>query len=401
MKSLGKTDKKEYIFIPKGENKIRAKRLAEWEKLDSLKKRVLWKYDERYRKEYNYLKISVESGILLISYNRAKVVVYNKSEFIEKKCICFYKLFYENGKVFKKGFEGIVDAIGSYSIDYPKILDILKIDFLKSNNRNEHIDTFSFISNDTILKKLLLGKITNKKELFKVYFQSRYKKVDKFPLKEAERIVRETSNKDLFFRLLRTSINAHITIDNYKAIWEYPHIEDLSLEAQLLKKKINYNRSYKALDTIHSDFSAEILRIKMSSSSLQKENIYRIETIEPTYNLYLLQSESDFYFEGEMQKHCIYSYYNKANNFVKDLYKGERLWNKGYIYLSYRKKDKIIATMEVEIILNDKTSVYDRYRFIQLYGKRNSKLSKELTKEVKTNFRKYFKKIFIPRVPLL
>lgn len=57
--------------------------------------------------------------------------------------------------------------------------------------------------------------------------------------------------------------------------------------------------------------------------------------------------------------------------------------------------------MEVEIILNDKTSVYDRYRFIQLYGKRNSKLSKELTKEVKTNFRKYFKEIFIPRVPLI
>ena len=56
--------------------------------------------------------------------------------------------------------------------------------------------------------------------------------------------------------------------------------------------------------------------------------------------------------------------------------------------------------MEVQITYNEKTNAYDKYRFKQLYGKRNSTLDKEITKEIKSNFKKYFKEIFLQKVPI-
>ena len=395
---MKKTTKKIHIFYKK-DVKEKVRKIEKWEKLDSISRRVFYKYnmksDEKY---YYYLKITIDSDTILISKNIAEINVFSNSEFVKRECISYFKLDKKEKKVSSKG--AILSDIKDYIPDNLEILDLFKIDFLKPNSKEEFIDdTLYFILNNTIWKNLLLGKITNKNELFKTFFQARFKKIDKFPMKETEKKIRDMFSFydiDLFFRILRTSKNPHTTIINYDTIKKYPHIEDLSGEAQMLKEKINYNRTYKALDNIHSELSLKILKIKINFSDLDSKNIYKIENIETTYNLYLLQNEIDFYLEGETQKHCIYNYYNAAKKFTnrtsKDLSKN--------IYLSYRKNNEIIATMEVQITYNEKTNAYDKYRFKQLYGKRNSTLDKEITKEIKSNFKKYFKEIFLQKVPI-
>ena len=158
-----------------------------------------------------------------------------------------------------------------------RILDLLEIDFLKQEDKRNYGDIFSYISNETILKNLMLKKITNEKNLFKAYFKSRFNNnIDKLPLSKAKEMIEWGEDRDLFFRILRTSKNPHITINKYHTIIEYPHIEDLSLEAHYLKEKINYNRSYKSLNEIHSEMSNRILEVQIQFSKIENKNIYQL-----------------------------------------------------------------------------------------------------------------------------
>ena len=394
----------EYIFIQKGYEKNKEK-FEEWNEHESMAKRILY-FSEKYSGcTVEYIRIKKEESITLISLIREKINVFHNSEFIKKQCLAYIKIDNKEEKIYNKKWGDVLCEIRCILSDRKKnekILDLLGIDFLKKEDKINYGDVFRYISNDTILKNLMLGKITNEKDLFKAYFKSRFKaKIDKLPLSKAREIVDKKDN-DLFFRILKTSKNAHITINNYETIIEYPHIHDLSREVYYLKEKINYNRSTKSLNEIHSQMSEKIGEILKGNSKISKENIYELkEAIPPKYNFHLLQTELDFFIEGTRQKHCVYNYYGLATQYP--LLKKEKQIkdeNKNVsFFFSYREENIILATLEVVFKWNYKTKKFeDDYWFHQIYGKRNEPLEITLEEKIEEDFEKYYREVLIKQL---
>lgn len=394
----------EYIFTREKYKKDK-KLFEEWNEYESMAKRVLY-FSEKYSGcTVEYIRIKKEESITLISLIREKINVFHNSEFIKKQCLAYIKIDYKEKKIYNKKWGDVLYEIKLILLERKKnekILDLLGIDFLKQKKKNNYGNIFSYISNDTIFKNLMLGKITNEKDLFKAYFKSRFNaKIDKLPLSKAKEIV-DKKNNDLFFKILKTSKNAHITINNYEAIIKYPHIRDLSREAYYLKEKINYNRSRKSLNEIHSQMSVKIAEILKGNSKISKENIYELkEAIPPKYNFHLLQTELDFFIEGTRQKHCVYNYYGLATQYPL-LKKEEQIKDENKnvsFFFSYRELNITLATLEVVFKWNYKTKKFeDDYWFYQIYGKRNEPLQITLEEKIKEDFEKYYREVLIKQL---
>lgn len=395
VKSKSKS-KKEYIFIREKYKKDKYL-FDEWEKYDSISKRILC-YSGKYNYcKVEYIRVKEEDEITVISLIREKINVFQNSEFIKKNCEAYIKINNKEKKVTTKKWLDVLYEIKILIKDdkrNDRILDLLEIDFLKQKDKKNYSEVFSYISNETILKNLMLKKITNEKNLFKAYFKSRFNNnIDKLPLSKAKEIIkREDSN--LFFRILRTSKNPHITINNYNTILKYPHIEDLSLEAHYLKEKINYNKSHKSLNEIHSEMSNRILEVQIQFSKIENKNIYQLaENIPIKHNIYLLQTELDFFREGKLQKNCIYSYYQ----FVKypPLEKSKKRSKEDIsFFFSYREATLPEATLEVVFKWDYKAKKFeDHYWFKQIYGKRNALLKKTFEEKIERDFEKYYREV--------
>ena len=387
--------KKEYIFI-KEEYKSSKEAFEEWEKYDSNTKRILYSIGKYTNHKVEYIRVKKEEEITIISFIKEEIKVFQNSEFIKKNCIAYIKINNKEKKVSTKKWSDILYEIKILIKDNKRndrILDLLEIDFLKQKDKRNYGDIFNYISNETILKNLMLKKITNEKNLFKAYFKSRFNNIDKLPLSKAKEIIK-WGNRDLFFRILRTSKNPHITINNWHTIEEYPHIEDLSLEAHYLKEKINYNRSYKFLNEIHSEMSNRILEVQIQFSKIENKNIYQLaENIPIKQNIYLLQTELDFFREGKIQKNCIYSYYQYVKYPPLEKSKKRKKEDISFFF-SYREETLPIATLEVVFKWDHKTKKFeDHYWFKQIYGKRNSLLEESFEEKIKEDFEKYYREV--------
>ncbi len=398
MAKVKSKSKKEYIFIK--EKYIKNKSLFdEWEKYDSISKRILC-YSGKYSCcEVEYIRIKEEDDIIVISFIEEKINVFQNSEFVRKQCKMFIKINNKDKKVTYNKWEDILYEIRLLIKENKrneKILDLLRIDFLKQKKKSDYSRVFTYISNASILKNLMLGKITNEKDLFKAYFKSRFNgKINKLPLSKAKEIL-DKEESDLFFRILRTSKNAHITINNYDTIIKYPHIGDLSLEAHYLKEKINYNRSVKSLNETHSEMSNRTIEIIKQFSEIGNINIYELkEDIRPKYNVHLLQTELDFFREGHIQKNCIYSYFGniKYPPLIKDKRTKKGIEEVSFFF-SYREEDIPIATLEIVFKWDYQTGKFkDFYKYKQAYGKRNAPLGTILTEKIEKDFEKYYREV--------
>lgn len=391
----------EYIFI-KGEYKSSKEAFEEWKKYDSNTKRILCCIGKYANHKVEYIRVKKEEETTVISFIKEEMYVFQNSEFIKKNCKAYIKINNKEKKVSTKEWFEVLSQIRILIKDNKRndrILDLLEIDFLKQKDKKNYSDIFSYISNETILKKLMLKKITNEKNLFKAYFKSRFNNnIDKLPLSKAKEIIK-WRDCDLFFRVLRTSKNPHITINNYHTIEGYPHIEDLSLEAHYLKEKINYNRSYKSLNEIHSEMSNRILDVQIQFSKIENKNIYQLaENIPIKHNIYLLQTELDFFREGRIQKNCIYSYYQSVKYPPLEKRKKRKKEDISFFF-SYRETTHPIATLEVVFEWDYKAKKFeDFYWFRQIYGKRNELLEKTLEEKIRNDFEKYYREVLIKQL---
>lgn len=393
--------KKEYIFI-KEEYKSSKEAFEEWEKYDSNTKRILYSIGKYTNHKVEYIRVKKEEEITIISFIKEEIKVFQNSEFIKKNCIAYIKINNKEKKVNTKKWSDILYEIKILIKDNKRndrILDLLEIDFLKQKDKRNYGYIFNYISNETILKNLMLKKITNEKNLFKAYFKSRFNNIDKLPLSKAKEMIEWGEDRDLFFRILRTSKNPHITINKYHTIIEYPHIEDLSLEAHYLKEKINYNRSYKSLNEIHSEMSNRILEVQIQFSKIENKNIYQLaENIPIKQNIYLLQTELDFFREGKIQKNCIYSYYQYIKYPPLEKSKKRKKEDISFFF-SYREETLPIATLEVVFKWDYKTKKFeDHYWFKQIYGKRNTQLEESFEEKIKNDFEKYYRDVLTKKL---
>lgn len=168
--------KKEYIFI-RGEYKSSKEAFEEWEKYDSNTRRILYYAGKYDRDEVEYIRVKKEEETIVISYIREEIKVFQNSEFIKKNCIAYIKINNKEKKVTTKKWSDVLYEIKiliKSNKRNDRILDLLEIDFLKQKDKSNYDDVFRYISNETILKNLMLKKITNEKNLFRTYFKSRF-----------------------------------------------------------------------------------------------------------------------------------------------------------------------------------------------------------------------------------
>ena len=212
----------EYIFI-KGEYKSSKEAFEEWKKYDSNTKRILCCIGKYANHKVEYIRVKKEEETTVISFIKEEMYVFQNSEFIKKNCKAYIKINNKEKKVSTKEWFEVLSQIRILIKDNKRndrILDLLEIDFLKQKDKKNYSDIFSYISNETILKKLMLKKITNEKNLFKAYFKSRFNNnIDKLPLSKAKEIIK-WRDCDLFFRVLRTSKNPHIRRNGQKGCFK-------------------------------------------------------------------------------------------------------------------------------------------------------------------------------------
>ena len=162
----------EYIFI-KGEYKSSKEAFEEWKKYDSNTKRILCCIGKYANHKVEYIRVKKEEETTVISFIKEEMYVFQNSEFIKKNCKAYIKINNKEKKVSTKEWFEVLSQIRILIKDNKRndrILDLLEIDFLKQKDKKNYSDIFSYISNETILKKLMLKKITNEKNLFKAYF---------------------------------------------------------------------------------------------------------------------------------------------------------------------------------------------------------------------------------------
>ena len=165
MKKIDKKTHKEYIFI-KGEYKSSKEAFEEWEKYDSNTKRILYYAGKYARHEVKYIRVKKEEEITVISYIEEEINVFQNSEFIKKNCIAYIKINNKEKKVTTKKWSDMLYEIKILIKDNKRndrILDLLEIDFLKQEDKRNYGVIFSYISNETILKNLMLKKSQMKK----------------------------------------------------------------------------------------------------------------------------------------------------------------------------------------------------------------------------------------------
>lgn len=195
--------------------------------------------------------------------------------------------------------------------------------FLKSFPELEWAANLSYgminLINNTILKAMLKGKITNPRLLLQRYLNTSLGK--KYNL-EYERIyqklkntsdyftIREHASKSLYFTnpteyliyIMDEAVNDKLNADFYT-------IEDMITQAKILNKKINLSWSSKRLNEVHSEWTREIMSYEINQLE-QKEYYSDVELDFRHSNLELITNKVDLFKEGSEMKHCVYTNYN-------------------------------------------------------------------------------------------
>ncbi|WP_165828362.1 PcfJ domain-containing protein [Chryseobacterium phosphatilyticum] len=358
--------------------KVYEQTLNTWSNIeDTIEKRI---NVERYRNretDHFFYNLEVNDEHILFSCNSKEPIVYHNSAFLKTSNKGFLKYDFKQKKLFHKDLSilkhvfvpkrQVTDYLIKYCVTEQErtfLINTLGLDFIRSPKI-----LMLLFDCPKLLEKVLEKKITNEVSLFKFYV-SYYKKikVEKLPIKYFLDLYKaKVNHKDAenrFFKLFKTSENIHKSILNYSHIMSFKDIGDLIDENILLQKKINYSRSHTALKNIHSENTKIITGYKIKH--INKSEIY--DKVEDK-NFSVLNSEEDFFIEGDSLRHCIFS-----NDYFKEAEK-----KSGWFYISYRENGERKATAEISIVAEkkSKTKVFINYYLHQFRAKYNHSVDEE------------------------
>ncbi len=210
------------------------------------------------------------------------------------------------------------------------------------------------------LSKVLLGKVTNPRDLIKAII-----KVN--PTMRGMNISTELlwkyCNNRLGSRLQALSDLLSVAKDPNHAI-EYMldkdyldhHLSDLVRQAQMLNRKIDFKWSKSRIAEVHIEWTKEIMDIEQEYIE-QKEYNY-INELPANGSLELITNSKDLYIEGRTMSHCVFTNYADA------------VENKTYFVFKFTDRD-IRATVGIG-------KHWERNEFIvnQMYGKFNGTIDR-------------------------
>ena len=165
---------------------------------------------------------------------------------------------------------------------------------------------------NTNMNKVLLGKITNPRDLIKAIVKTN---PTLRGMNISTELVWDYINKNQGYRLQNLADTLSVAkdpnhaieyvISNGATVWD---MQDLIKQAQMLGRKIDFKWSTNRIKEVHQDWTKEIMDI-------EQENV---ETVEYNYqnelphngHLELITNSKDLYVEGRIMSHCVYTNYN-------------------------------------------------------------------------------------------
>jgi hypothetical protein len=212
---------------------------------------------------------------------------------------------------------------------------------------------------NTNLNKVLLGKVTNPRDLIKAILKTN-------PVMRGMNISTETLWKYVNARGHANRLQALSDIMTvakdpnhaleYMATAEYMSFDtqDLIKQAQRLNRKIDFKWSRSRMGEVHSDWTKEIMDIEQEY--VESINYQYVNELPSNGSLELVTNSKDLYIEGRLMSHCVYTNYASQ---VKD---------KSYFVFKFTDRD-VRATVGI-------TKYYDHNGFVinQMHGKHNKSI---------------------------
>lgn len=212
---------------------------------------------------------------------------------------------------------------------------------------------------NTNLNKVLLGKVTNPRDLIKAILKTN-------PVMRGMNISTETlwkyvNVRDKANRLQALSDIMTVAKDpnhalEYMATAEYMSFDtqDLIKQAQRLNRKIDFKWSRSRMTEVHSDWTKEIMDIEQEY--VESIDYEYINELPSNGSLELVTNSKDLYIEGRLMSHCVYTNYASQVN------------DKSYFVFKFTDRD-VRATVGI-------TRYYDHNNFIinQMHGKHNKSI---------------------------
>lgn len=332
---------------------------------DGIYKNIIYSRDICYREFVESDLVKTDEGKIYYGFNIYKIKK-GKKYYLKIKS--------------KKGFT--VDEKGKLNIWYGSDLvsnphfanafKALKIDWFS----NEEDILWPYITK-SIFEKVIKGKITNPIDYFSEYLKlSRIKASPKLMYSVCKELrihkikfLREANSaKDVnhyLEYLLETnkSKKDHLNDSIFPRNTFY-HLDDLITQSRILDRKIDYKWSAKRMEDEHNKWTSEIMKIEMDTVPDKEVSVNLYEKLSDYLPEFFtpLDTQKKAFIEGSEMKHCIYT------NYWRSIDTGE--------YLAYhvRWKDEN-ATLGLSV---KSSSPKLNLTFSQLYGKRNTPVSKEL-----------------------
>jgi hypothetical protein len=326
--------------------------------------------------------LAMEDGVYKnIIYNRN----INNREFVESDLIktddgkihyglSCYKI--KKGKKYyvklksKKGFT--VDEKGKLRVWYGS--DIASNPHFSTALRALNIDWFTneeerlwpFMTK-TLFEKVITGKITNPIDYLSGYLKlSRINASPKllYSVCKKQRLTKVTFLRGAYSA---KDVNHYLEFLLDGAIISN-HLDDLINQSKILDRKIDFKWSSKRMDEEHTNWTKEIMAVEVTSIPDKEVDINLYERLAPyTPELFEpLTTQKRVFTEGSQMQHCVYTnYWSSINNGSYLAY-----------HISWKGQE---ATLGLYI---DDNKPKSKLQFSQLFGKRNSLVSKELRVEV-------------------
>lgn len=211
---------------------------------------------------------------------------------------------------------------------------------------------------NTNMNKVLLGKITNPRDLIKSII-----KVNPTlrGMSISTELLWDYCNLNHGYRIQGLCDVLSVAKDPNHAIdymytsgtvdWE---MQDLVKQALMLDRKIDFKWSKKRMAEVHSEWTHEIMDLEQENVEMVKYN-YRNE-LPHNGCLQLITNSKELYIEGRMMSHCVYT--NYANSVKEQSYFVFKFTDRG-----------VRATVGIS---KDRNS--DKFILNQMYGKRNASI---------------------------
>jgi hypothetical protein len=213
---------------------------------------------------------------------------------------------------------------------------------------------------NTNMNKVLLGKITNPRDLIKAIIKTN---PTLRGMNISTELVWDYVNKNQGFRIQALADTLSVAkdpnhaieyvISNGTTVWD---MQDLIKQAQMLGRKIDFKWSSNRVKEVHHEWTKEIMDI-------EQENVESIDyqyVNELPHNgcLELVTNSKDLYIEGRTMCHCVYSNYN------------DQVRDKTYFVLKFTDRD-VRATLGI-------TKNWEGNDFIinQMYSKHNKSVDR-------------------------